>query len=108
MSGDTSNVPSGTYSTVIDYSTVIEEHPANKITLLVFKGSAGKPADLVTAVPVVSGYMLGHQWEPFGNGIYRFENGNLMYNVAEIVHWNLLGMQVYTQVKELQGTTALH
>lgn len=88
------------------YLPVISDQLINRLSLIVIKGS-GPDTTAATVAQDFSGLVIGHKWEPIGPGIYHFQHGQLAYNSPQLLHWNLLGINVFTQKKHLQGTTTL-
>lgn len=59
-----------------------------------------QPMGLYTSV---SGWMLGHNWQPFAGMAYRADNG-LAYTVVLLHEWKLLGARLYVSSEEYTGT----
>ncbi|MBU6121710.1 hypothetical protein [Hymenobacter siberiensis] len=89
------------------YLPVISDKFINRLSLVIIK-SSGTDTTAATVAQDFSGLGVGHKWEPIGPGIYRFQHGQLAYNIPQLLRWNLLGINVFTQLKQLKGTTTLH
>lgn len=99
--GDASGVALGPY-----FVTIAAE-PMSKIVLTVVKGATTNPASLQVVRSVAGTFLGGHRWAPISTGSYRIEKDHFTYSTAELLHWQLLGITVFTQVKTLSGTTIL-
>lgn len=100
ISGDVSDLTPGTYRPIIaqEFSYqcslfVDVPSPEFKVTPRVFLG--------------FSGILIGHKWEQLGPGVFRLQNGRLYYSTAHLLRWDLLGLPIYSQIKELRGSVAL-
>ena len=88
------------------YLPVISDQLINRLSLVVIKGSS-PDSTVATVAQNFSGLIMGHKWEPLGPGTYRFQHDHLTYDSPQLLRWNLLGINIYTQLKRLQGTTIL-
>ncbi|WP_140468562.1 hypothetical protein [Hymenobacter nivis] len=86
--------------------TLIEE-PMSSVVLTVMKGATTNPTGLQVIRSVAGTFLGGHSWEPVGLSNYHIEKGQFTYNTTELLHWRLLGLTVFTQVKDLHGTKTL-
>ncbi|MFD1470144.1 hypothetical protein ACFQ48_18085 [Hymenobacter caeli] len=99
--GDASGVDRG------PHLVTIAEEPMGSVVLLVTKGALINPTGLQVARSVSGTFPGGHRWEPVGLGSYHIEKDRFTYGTTELLHWQLLGTTVYTQVKDLHGTVAI-
>ncbi|GAB3270578.1 hypothetical protein GCM10027347_41350 [Larkinella harenae] len=57
----------------------------------------------VSATSSSSGLVSGHRWEPISIVVNATENEEFTYTVTGLIHWNLLGIKLYSDLKQYEG-----
>ncbi|MGV3560282.1 hypothetical protein [Larkinella arboricola] len=89
----------------IRYSA-IDKNWVNRLELTVETGidsTSGKTVAL-SATPHLMGSITGYGWEPHLVSVEATKDRKITYGVSGTMHWKLLGVTVYDEVKHLTGT----
>lgn len=85
----------------------IDHQPTYTAQPYLLKGQApGDTVGSVQVVPTLVGFYGGQQHQWLG-GDYALANHQLRYHTYALVTWKLLGIKVYTQLREYRGVVAV-
>lgn len=91
------------------YSTKkqLEDNILADITISIYFLENPKEKKLLNASVRKNGYSIGTHWHTTGLTVNKLENNTYDYNVIGTVDWSILGINLYRELREFEGTIEL-
>lgn len=85
----------------------LEDKLSTDIKILISFGENASEKKLLYANVYRNGFVSGTDWETTNIYLSKLGNDNYQYNVIGKVDWKVLGIKLYTQIKEFEGKIEL-